>query len=272
MFLLFDIGGTNTRMAVSRDGENFEKPVIFPTPVGFDEGISLFKERALELTNENMSGIVGGLPGILNKDKSSLLDAPNLKDWNGKPIKSELEKEFGAPAYLENDAALAALGEAVYGAGKGKRIVAYLTISTGVGGARAVSGKIDENVFGFEPGRQLMDGIHDLEYFCSGNSFKKRYGKEPEEISDPAIWEETTLWLARGIHNLTDFWSPDIIVLGGSVMLNRISIDQLRLSLEKINKEHNSFLDLPELVLASLGDESGLYGGLARAKFLDNNL
>ena len=272
MFLLFDIGGTNTRIAVSRDGENFEKPVIFPTPVGFDEGISLFKERALELTNENMSGIVGGLPGILNKDKSSLLDAPNLKDWNGKPIKSELEKEFGAPVYLENDAALAALGEAVYGSGKGKRIVAYLTISTGVGGARAVNGKINENIFGFEPGRQLMDGIHDLEYFCSGNSFKKRYGKEPEEISDPAIWEETTLWLARGIHNLTDFWSPDIIVLGGSVMLNRISIDQLRLSLEKINKEHNSFLDLPELVLASLGDESGLYGGLARAKFLDNNL
>ena len=42
MFLLFDIGGTNTRMAGSRDGGNFEKPGVFPTPVGFDEGISLF--------------------------------------------------------------------------------------------------------------------------------------------------------------------------------------------------------------------------------------
>src|SRR3989344_130316 len=114
MFLLFDIGGTNTRIAVSRDGENFEKPVIFPTPVGFDEGISLFKERALELIGGGLTAIVGGLPGILNKDKSSLLDAPNLRDWNGRPIRSELEKAFGAPIYLENDAASAAFGEAVY--------------------------------------------------------------------------------------------------------------------------------------------------------------
>src|SRR3989304_6173451 len=131
MHLLFDIGGTNTRMAVSRGGEGFEEPVIFQTPSSFDEAISLFKKTALELTGGGLTAIVGGLPGILNKDKSSLLDAPNLKDWRGKPI------------------------------------VAYLTISTGVGGARIVDGKIDENTFGFEPWRQIVDGTHRLGYYIS---------------------------------------------------------------------------------------------------------
>jgi glucokinase len=49
------------------------------------------------------------------------------------------------------------LGEAVFGAGKGREIVVYMTISTGVGGARIVGGKIDASAMGFEPGHQIID-------------------------------------------------------------------------------------------------------------------
>lgn len=258
MFLLFDIGGTNTRMAVSRGGESFEEPVIFQTPSGFDEAISLFKKTALELTGGGLTAIVGGLPGILNKDKSSLLDAPNLKDWSGKPIKSELEKAFGAPVFLENDAALAALGEAVYGAGRGKRIVAYFTVSTGVGGARVVDGVIDRSAFGFEPWRQIIDGTHRLGYYISGNGIRKRFGKAPEDIDDSSVWEEAERWLAVGINNAIAFWSPDIIVVGGTVAMRRFSLERVAARLRDIA----NFPELPEIVPAELGDKAGLYGAL----------
>src|SRR3989344_5741181 len=262
MHLLFDIGGTNTRMAVSRGGEGFEEPVIFQTPSGFDEAIFLFKKTALELTGGGLTAIVGGLPGILNKDKSSLLDAPNLKDWSGKPIKSELEKAFGAPVFLENDAALAALGEAVFGAGKEKRIVAYFTVSTGVGGARVVDGVLDASAFGFEPERQIVDGTHTLGYYISGNGIKKRYGKSPESIDDPAAWEEAARWLAIGVSNAIALWSPEIFVLGGAMMRHRISVVEVKQRAE----EFGNFPEFPEIVAAQLGDASGLYGALALLK------
>ena len=59
--------------------------------------------------------------------------------------------------YLANDSDLDGLGEATVGAGKGFNIVAYITVSTGIGGVRIVGGKIDVSTYGFEPGHQIID-------------------------------------------------------------------------------------------------------------------
>lgn len=265
MYLLFDIGGTNTRVAVSRDGKNFEEPRIFPTPADFGVGISLLVKNARELTGgEKINCAVGGLPGVLNKDKSILISAPNLKGWENRPLKRDLESALSVPVHLENDAALAALGEAVYGAGKGKRIVAYLTISTGVGGARVTDAKIDASAFGFEPGWQIitMDG-KDLGAFVSGASLEWNFGKKPESIDGSAVWADATRALAIGIHNTILHWSPDVVVLGGAVMRGRISIDEITLALKKTMR---IFPELPEIKEAELGDLSGLYGALVLAR------
>ena len=109
-----------------------------------------------------INAAAGGVPGILNKEKTVLLSAPNLEKWEDVFLKEALEKALDVPVRLENDAALGALGEAVFGAGKDKRIVAYFTVSTGVGGARVTDGRLDEGAFGFEPHRQIVDGIHKL--------------------------------------------------------------------------------------------------------------
>jgi predicted NBD/HSP70 family sugar kinase len=50
MFILFDIGGTNMRVALSRDGETFEEPRIIPTPKDFDAGMLAIKGLVQELT------------------------------------------------------------------------------------------------------------------------------------------------------------------------------------------------------------------------------
>src|SRR3989344_3687759 len=156
-YLLFDIGGSKTRIAISFDGDYFGEPRIIDTPESFEEGMVQIEKIAKEMKNENIGLIVGGIAGPLNSEKSMVINAPNIPGWNNKPLKAELEKRLQAPVMLENDVALIGLGEALEGAGKGYEIVAYMTVSTGVNGVRIVDGKIDRSVFGFEMGHQILD-------------------------------------------------------------------------------------------------------------------
>ena len=178
-----------------------------------------------------------------------------------------MRKIFHAPVFLENDAALAGLGEAVFGAGKGKKIVAYLTISTGVGGCRIVDGKIDENSQGFEPGHQIIfsdKNIITLENLVSGTAIEKKYGKKPYEIFDVKIWNNVANNLAYGLHNVAVLWSPDIIILGGSMMKKiGIPVERVKFHLSKIL---NIFPKPPLIKKSKLGDLAGLYGALAHLK------
>lgn len=263
MYLLFDIGATNMRIAVSHDGETILEQKTIPTPADFAEGMKVFKNGVREVCGDMIiNAAAGGVPGILNKEKTALLSASNLKGWEDKLLKEALEKALDVPVYCENDAALAALGEAVFGAGKEKRIVAYFTVSTGIGGARVTDGRLDESAFGFEPGRQIVDGVHMLEYYISGNGIKKRYEKEPKDIEDPAMWEAAARWLAIGVSNAIALWAPDIFVLGGAVMRHRISVADVKRQVEELG----NFPEFPEIAAAQLGDMSGLYGALALVK------
>lgn len=270
MYLLFDIGGTKMRLAVTEDRKSFSPPQIVPTPDSFAEGMNTFKTIASQLIpQQNLQAIVGGVAGVLDSSKSFLTVAPHMKDWTAKPLKQLLSDVFNVPVYLENDAALAALGEANFGAGMGHKIVAFLTISTGVGGARVVDGKLDVNFSGFEPGHQIITfkgnvcpgctSLGHLEGYVSGTAIENTYHVKPDQIQDPAIWEGVARWLAVGLNNATVFWSPNIIVLGGS-MMKSISIERVQFYFKETL---NIFASPPTVVMGKLGDQAGLYGALA---------
>lgn len=261
------------RLAVSRDGENFDEPKIVATPKDFDSGMALFKKIADELTGgEKIQASAGGIAGPLDREKTKLVNSPNISSWINKPLKKTLQKMTSAPVFLENDADMVGLGEAVYGAGRGEKIVAYVTISTGVGGTRIVNGKIDQHTHGFEPGHQIIDPAGTLCFVCgtpghlegyiSGAALEKRYHKKPYEITDPEVWEQEAKWLAYGLNNTIVHWSPDIVVLGGSMITKEsgISIKRVRHHLKKIL---SIFPETPRLSIAELGDVGGLYGALA---------
>lgn len=276
MYLMFDIGGTNMRLAVSEDGKTLAATKVIPTPKDFTEGINIIKQVAEELANgQKIEAVAGGVTGALDKGKSTQLTSPHVGGWIGKPLKAELEKLFGCPVYLENDANLAALGEANYGAGIDHKIVAYLTISTGVGGGRVVDKKIDSNSLGFEPGHQIIvpdgnpcncGGKGHLESYVSGSGLLKIYQKKAEEITDPKIWNEVARYLAIGLNNVTVFWSPEIIILGGSVMQS-INLESVRTYLKEVLF---IFPRAPEIAPAKLGDSVGLYGALALILFYNS--
>lgn len=71
-----------------------------------------------------------------------MYNPPNLPGWHGYSLKPSLEEAFHVPAYVGNDASLAALGEHAYGAGRGLDHLVYLTISTGVGGGVIAHGSL----------------------------------------------------------------------------------------------------------------------------------
>jgi len=279
MFILFDIGGTKMRVVAADYEKLLGDPVVVSTPKDFNEGMDTLKRiidnlaQGLSVQNRAVTAIVGGVAGPLDSGKTMLVKSPNLSGWVGQDIKNLLHFTYKVPVVLENDSALVALGEAHFGAGRGKNIVAYLTVSTGVGGARIVNGKIDEASVGFEPGHQIIDPDNslcptcdgnDLEAYVSGTAIEKRFGKKPHEIHDDAVWDELAKFLAYGLNNTIVHWSPDIIVLGGSMMKEvGIPVPSVRKYLAEILK---IFPTPPTIEKAELADFGGLYGSLAYAR------
>jgi glucokinase len=268
MHIVFDIGGTNTRIAATENGTSFNEPHVFPTPAEYGDGIERLVAAARDIAgNGSIDSLTGGIAGPLDEEKGMLVQAPHLPGWIGKPFRHDLAEAIGAPVVVENDAAVVGLGEAKNGAGKEFRIVAYITVSTGVGGARIVDGRIDHSAFGFEPGHQVVDadaslGGRELEDFVSGCALEKRYGKKSVEITDANIWHEAARHLAVGLVNVAVFWSPEAIVLGGPMIVGNPGI-----ALPDVERHFNEMLTIfpkrPILKGAQLESLGGLYGACA---------
>lgn len=276
VFIVFDIGGTKTRVAVSHDGKTFDEPKVAATPKNFDEAMISFKKLADEARGGlAVRALCGGVPGTLSRDGASIFKLPNLPEWNGKDIKSELKKMFDAPAYIENDAALIGLGEAVNGAGRGYGIVVYITVSTGVGGARIEDGVIDKKSFGFEPGWQIIN-FADLNKdqsggylgrYISGNALEEKFGKPAKDIVDEDVHDDLSFYLACGLHNTILHWSPDVVVLGGPIIMNHRLMPLAKVE-EHLRVLLSEFPEIPVIKKAELGDFGGLHGALV---FLSKN-
>ncbi len=275
MHALFDIGGTKTRVAITRDLVHIDESIVWATSSIYRDGVGAIITEIQKLQgSETLVSCAGGIRGPLTADRSGIAYDSVLTDWQKQPLVSDLSRGLGVPVLLENDAALAGLGEAHVGAGKGFPIVAYLTVSTGVGGTRIVNGKIDAQSVGFEPGHQVISVEHidcptcdigvTLEEQISGTALEARFHKKPRDIpqEDP-IWAELAGHLAYGIQNLIAFWSPDVIVLGGSMIVGspRILLSDITAHTKRILSPS---LQCPPIKDALLGDSGGLYGAMVQ--------
>lgn len=271
-YVVFDIGGTKTRIATSDDLQEFTEVKSYKTPPTFKAGMKKFIETVSTLTDE-VTAMAGGIRGRLSEDKTGIENDGKLTKWAGESVVGYLQKQYGDIAvFLENDAAIAGVGEAVFGGGKGLDIVAYHTVSTGVGGAKIEHGEIDETNIGFEPGHQILDidrtilgeeTTPTLENMVSGTAIKNRFGVEPYEIPQTdVLWDDLAGYLAQGLRNTILYWSPDAIVLGGSMIIGdpAIKIDAIR---KATAEALDNFEPTPLITEAKLGDEAGLWGGLA---------
>jgi glucokinase len=143
--LAVDLGGTWLRVAlVGHDGTLVDSARV-ATP---DNGRPASVIAAIAQLRQTLAGtrpVVGAgvaVPGPLNPATGVVFSPPNLVGWGDYPLAQRLAAQLGLPVWLNNDANLAALGEARFGAGQGYDPLVYLTVSTGVGGGIVLGGRI----------------------------------------------------------------------------------------------------------------------------------
>lgn len=98
--------------------------------------------RETGITTTDITGIGISCGGPLDSRKGIIMSPPNLPGWDSIPIKDILEKEFGVPVNLENDANACAMAEWKFGAGKGCQNMVFLTFGTGLGAGLILDGKL----------------------------------------------------------------------------------------------------------------------------------
>ncbi|USN53832.1 MAG: ROK family protein [Candidatus Nomurabacteria bacterium] len=271
MNIVFDIGGTNIRIARVK-GTRLDRIEKFSTPSKPQAAFTLMVKHIDALRGEEkVTRIIGGVPGSVDSTRQQLVRAANLTQWKKFALGKKLAQHYSARVQLYNDADLAGLGEAYYGAGKGKEVFAYLTLSTGIGGTRIVKGKIDQASGTFEPGHHVIDAATVLrkgprsegywEKFVSGSALQRRFHNPAEKIHDAKVWQEFHAYIALGLVNVSIFWSPEAIVLGGALMQNtHVSISRLQKLLQKY---YYISSPTPKLIRGKLGDRAGLYGAMS---------
>lgn len=165
-----DLGGTNIAVGVIDDEYNIigrgKLKTNVPRPAKeIMADIVKAVRMAVEdtgITVDDIESIGIGTPGSVNKKKGIIEYANNL-DFNNVPAVEMINELIDAKVYLENDANCAALGEAIAGVGKGKKLFVAVTLGTGVGGGIINDGKVMSgcNEAGGELGHMViqMDGV-----------------------------------------------------------------------------------------------------------------
>ena len=149
-----DLGGTNLRAAaVSSEGEIFEK-IAGHTDLkaGRDAVIQDIVDSINELKalcgTRMLTGVGIGVPGFILMKEGVIVGSNNLPEFEGFPVRDEIEQRLGARIFLENDANAAALGEKWAGAGKDVDDLILYTLGTGIGGGIIVDGRVLHGVVG----------------------------------------------------------------------------------------------------------------------------
>jgi len=275
MYILIDIGGTKTRIAKSKTLDD-EVNVCgkISTPEDPKEAVSSIAETINEQVSSKVEAISAGIAGSIDNN-GGICFSPNLPSWNQFPFADKLSDATGIDeVYVMNDTAVGALGEAHEGAGGDSGVTAYFTVGTGVGGSRIVNGQLDTVAYGFEPGHQVVDmdafcALEEmpdegevpghLEYYLGGSNIERQAGKKPPEIKDEKIWGQFQDRLVAALNNVAVMWSPDVIVVGGSMIFRNefLSFAYLQKHLER---KLTIYPDVPTVQRAVLQDDAGLIG------------
>ncbi len=291
-----DIGGTRTKIGLVdlQEGKVTQRKIILTETKndmlflrGIFDAVNGFKD-ATDSKNSKIIGIGFGVPSFVFED--GVVDSTYgfLEFMEDYPLKNLVENEFKLPCLLDNDARVVALGEALYGAGKGYGRVLVLTLGTGLGIGFTVDGKLNEPLpYGHMAGHisiaqnevlcycgktgclealvsatGLCLAAERVKWKCDGTPtaekiFKARVARNPEAV---LLVDEFLHFLKTGIDNYLNIYAPNIVILGGG-MAKGLTND--------LDKLHNPDLLYPYksyqtvLAISELQEEAGILGSAA---------
>lgn len=286
-----DIGGTNTRIALIDEAYEIIQRIQFPTDVNNPQATLQKIQETVQSFSVAIAGVGLSCPGPLDLKQGIILDTPNLKGgWHGLVVSKELSARLKVPVFLENDANLACLAEAVLGQGKDYSYVQFLTISTGLGSGLVIDKKIYQGAHGFaheianiplwrngpSHGSIYPGGV---EAICSGTAITtraKKAGLDVEHAGDVYslacsqnqtaidIMEDAKEYLANTIAIIYAFVDPEIVILGGSVAIKIPGfVEDVEQRVK--TKVYPNIQPLVKVVKTNLSEDSGLLGAACLA-------
>jgi glucokinase len=295
-----DLGGTNLRAGlVDPNGV-----IVYDTKVDtrVEEGpqaiigriVTLIKHVHAQLpAGAELDGVGIGVPGPLDPFAGFVFAMPNIPGFENTPLRAILKDATGLDIELGNDANAAAVGEWIFGAGKGLSDLVYITVSTGIGGGVIIGGHLLLGHRGSagEVGHHIIDWHTRMSWedTAAGPGFARRAAAAMATHPDSLLHTLTTAAEVQGHHiatavaqgdalaiklmddegeaigaglvNMLHLYSPAKIVLGGGVVINNPQlVDRARTVIAE--RALAVYRDVP-VVMTELGDRIGLLGAAA---------
>jgi glucokinase len=309
-FVAVDIGGTHIR-AAAYESDNITPLTHKRTrsyakePGTFDRLVQVIESAWPKDSTVKAIGMAS--PGPLDPQTGVILATPNIPEWIDFPVTKKLSNHFGVPAYLDNDANLAALGEWKFGAGQGHHNLLYLTISTGIGGGVIINDRLLHGYHGLAAelghvvvlagGPTCSCGFPGhLEALAAGPAIVRYVREQLEagtsselssvevlnayEVAEAAkrgdalaksAYERAGEYLGIGVASFLHSFDPSIVIFGGGVSRSGpLLFEPFEASL-RAQVFNPRYLENLIITTAALGDDAGLLGALALAQMNNTN-
>ena len=280
-----ELGGTKTNVVLGRGEEILERhrlPTATPR-----ETLPLVVEQLRQWADEHRPAALGIASfGPIGVDPAATtygeIFATTKPGWAGTNLITALGGHIDGPTGLSTDVIAPALAEGEYGAARGCRDHAYITVGTGIGvgvvaHGQSVTGKLHPEAGHMRVARVPGDGFEGvcayhndcLEGLASGPAIGARAGRTGESVSDDdPVWPFVIDALAQGCANLLLTLASERIVLGGGVIVGRpwlIPAIETRMA-ERLGGYLPYVALGPVLRLAELGPDAGPTGALLLAR------
>ncbi|MFL0249247.1 ROK family protein [Clostridium neuense] len=308
-----DLGGTKISGAISDLEGNILSQNTTPTLA--EDGEEAVLNRIIKViekvmsdagkNSEEIKAIGIGSPGPLDAKKGVIITTPNLPFKNFALVEP-IENKFGINTYLDNDANVAAIGEYLFGAGKGTKNMVFVTVSTGVGGGAIINGDIyrgnTSNALEIghttlvEDGPRCNCGNYGCtEALASGTAIAKRAKEAIESGAKTSLtnYEKVTSYevfveakkgdkvasdiidkclnyLGICVANIINTFDPEMVIIGGGVSkAGDIVFDKIKEVVD--TRAFKAMAEACKIVPAGLGTDAGVIGAVALALLESRN-
>nr|WP_281500877.1 ROK family protein [Kordiimonas marina] len=286
-----EAGGTKFICAVGEDAGSILERVSLPTITPAETlaaCLAFFQGAAAEHGPISKLGIAAFGPLDLTPTSPTyghLLETPK-PGWSGTDLAGYFAGHLNVPVALDTDVNGAVLAEHKGGAAKACQTAVYITVGTGIGGGVLVNGRLLHGLIHPEIGHIAVprapgdEGFKShcpyhadcLEGLASGPAMKARWGQAAETLPEGHEgWEMEAFYLAQLCRTLTVTLSPEVIILGGGVLMREGLLEKVRVRFDALM---GGYLPLAAraggldryIVRQSFGGQSGLVGAFALAE------
>jgi len=173
-----DVGGTKIAAGVVDESGGILARTRVPTPADPQWAVDAIAQAVRELKEHypDVEGVGVGAPGFVDRDRSTVIFAPNIA-WENEPLKVRIEELTGLRTVVENDANCAAWAEFRFGAAAAYEDMVLITVGTGIGGGIVLDGRLHRGRFGVAGEIGHLNMVPDgLDCGCGGKGCWEQYG------------------------------------------------------------------------------------------------